>query len=704
MATATSSSPSFLSRLKQVSDSDAMLGLGIVVILSVMLLPLPPPVLDVLLAVNISMGLVILLTAVYALKPLDFAIFPSVLLITTLFRLAINVASTRLILLRGHEGPEAAGHVIRAFGQFVVGGNYAVGFIIFVILVIINFLVITKGTERISEVTARFTLDALPGKQMSIDADLNAGLISELEARNRRETVRQEADFYGTMDGASKFVRGDAIAGILVTFINIIGGLGIGVVQNSMSISDALKNYTLLSVGDGLVSQIPALIISSAAGILVSRAESGSGMGKAFRKQFNMYPKPFLLAGGMLILLAIVPGFPFLPLAMVGSAFVAAGVYQLRKGATTSSEEGAEKALEEVSTPHETSDMPPPLDVLELEVGYGLIPLVDESQNGDLLPRIRAIRQQLAMELGMIVPPLHVRDNLQLKPSEYRLLLKGNAVGKGELMLGHRLALSPGDSEGEVNGIPTRDPTFGLPAVWVPDHEHENIMRAGHTVIDHSTVVATHLTELFKKHADELLSRQTVQRLLDSLMESQPKLVDELVPNLLSVGGVQKVLQNLVNERVSIRDIQTICETLADYGSMVKDPDILTEYVRQALARTITKPYETSDEKLHLITIQQDLEDRMAKSLQKTEQGTYLAIDPEFMRQLIQATNMEIKKIINMGMHPVILCSPMVRRHLRKLLERFLPEVAVLSHNELSGHLEIKSVGMIRVKHAGQDV
>ncbi len=704
MATAQASAPSLFNRLKQVSDSDALMGLGIVVILSVMLLPLPSSILDLLLAVNISVGLVILLTAVYALKPLDFAVFPSVLLVTTLFRLALNVASTRLILLRGHEGPEAAGHVIMAFGQFVVGGNYAVGFILFVILVIINFMVITKGTERISEVTARFTLDALPGKQMSIDADLNAGLISETEARNRREEVRREADFYGTMDGASKFVRGDAIAGILVTFINVIGGLGIGVLQNSMDVTDALKNYTLLSVGDGLVSQIPALIISSAAGILVSRAESSSGMGKAFRKQFGLYPKPFLLAGGMLLVLAIVPGFPFFSLALVGGGFLAAGMYQVKKNTLKKNEEPLPGVPEEAPERNEFRDLPPPLDVLELEVGYGLISLVDESQNGDLLPRIRAIRHQLASELGMIVPPLHVRDNLQLKPSEYRLLLKGNTVGRGELMLGHLLALSPGDSGGEAIGIPTRDPTFGLPAVWIPEKDQNSIQRAGYTVIDHSTVVATHLTELFKKHADELLSRQTTQRLLDNLMETQPKLVEELVPNLLSVGGVQKVLQNLIRERVSIRDLQTICETLADYGASVKDPDILTEYVRQALARTITKPYETAEEKLHLITIQQDLEDRMAKSLQKTEQGTYMAIDPEFMRQLIQAANVEIKKIVNMGMHPVILCSPMIRRHLRKLLERFLPEVAVLSHNELSGHLEIKSVGMIRFKHAGQDV
>ncbi len=691
----------FSERLKGLSDSDAMMGLGVVVILSVMLLPMPSSLLDVLLAVNIAISLVIMLTAVYSLKPLDFATFPSVLLITTLFRLSLNVASTRLILLHGHEGPGAAGHMINAFGLFVVGGNYAVGFIMFVILVIINFMVITKGTERISEVAARFTLDALPGKQMSIDADLNSGAISEVEARRRRDGVRREADFYGTMDGASKFVRGDAIAGILVTFINVAGGLALGVLQGNMSLVDALKNYTLLSVGDGLLSQIPALIISSSAGILVSRAESNVGLGKAFGDQFRMQPKPLIIAGGMLYILALLPGFPAIPLLLVGTGLLYLGLSLLKKQAKT---EASAAQTGEVPAPvgaaSEFSELPPPLDVLELEVGYGLIPLVDESQKGDLLPRIRAIRQQLALEYGIIVPALHVRDNLQLKPAEYRLLLKGNVIGRGELVLGHYLALSSGDNFQDIKGIPTKDPTFGLPAVWISEKEYETAVNKGYTVIDLATIAATHLTEMFKRHADELLSRQTTQKLLDNLAESQPKLMEELVPQVLSVGGIQKVLQNLIRERVSIRDVQTICETLADHANIIKDPEILTEYVRQALARTITKPYETDDGKLKVLTLQQELEDRIGRSVQKTDQGAFLALEPDFLKYLIQSVQVEVKKVLTMGFHPVILCSPMVRRHLKKLLERFLSDVVVLSHNELSGHLEIQSIGMIRLTHA----
>ena len=592
-------------RLKAVSDGDAIMGIGMVSILSVMLLPLPSSFLDVLLIINISFGLVILLTAIYSYKPLDFVVFPSVLLVTTLFRISLSVASTRLVLLHGHEGTKAAGLVIHAFGSFVVGGNYVVGFVVFIILVIVNFMVITKGTERISEVAARFTLDAMPGRQMSIDADLNTGLIDDREARRRRETVRQEADFYGTMDGASKFVRGDAIAGILITLINILGGLAIGVVQNGMPISEALQVYTLLTVGDGLVAQVPALVISSSAGILVSRAASEIGMGAAFGKQFSMHPRPLAITGAMLYFLSVVPSFPAIPLILVGTTlFVLAG-YVDRKRKPEHDKQEIEEA--ESAKSQAGSDLPPLLDILELELGYGLIPLVDESQNGDLLPRIKAIRQQLALEYGILVPALHVRDNLQLKPAEYRLLLKGNPVGKGEIMVGHYLALSSGESTVEIKGIPTRDPAFDLPAVWIPENRRDEATKAGYTVIDPSTVVATHLTELFKKFADQMLTRHTVQQLLDNLALQQPKLVEELVPNVLSVGVVQKVVQNLIREGVTIRDLQTICETLADYGPLNKDPELLTEYVRQALARTITRPYETEDQKFPVLSLQQAL-------------------------------------------------------------------------------------------------
>ena len=685
-------------RLKVISDGDALMGVGMVAILSVMLLPLPSSFLDVLLIINISGGLLILLTAVYSYKPLDFVIFPSLLLVTTLFRIALTVASTRLVLLHGHEGTKAAGLVIHAFGTFVVGGNYVVGFVIFIILVIVNFMVITKGTERISEVAARFTLDAMPGKQMSIDADLNTGLIDDREARRRRELIRHEADFYGTMDGASKFVRGDAIAGILITLINIFGGLAIGVLQNGMPISEAFQVYTLLTVGDGLVAQIPALVISSSAGILVSRAASDMGMGKAFGKQFSVHPKPLYITGAMLYFLSVLPSFPAFPLLLIGTLLfvLARSVARKQKAEKTK----LETAEVDSAKPREASDLPPLLDILELELGYGLIPLVDESQNGDLLPRIKAIRQQLALEYGILVPALHVRDNLQLKPAEYRLLLKGNPVGKGEIMVGHYLALSGGANAVELKGVPTRDPAFDLPAVWIPENRRDEATRAGYTVIDPSTVVATHLTELFKKYADQMLTRHTVQQLLDNLALQQPKLVDELVPNLLSPGVIQKVLQNLIREGVTIRDLQTICETLADYGPLTKDPDILTEYVRQSLARTITRPYETEDQKFPVLSLQQALEEKLTRGIQKSEHGSFLSLDPGFLQQFLQATSDEVKRSVSMGYHPVLLCSPAIRRHLKKLLERFLPDVAVISHNELTNSLEIRSVGIIRMDYA----
>lgn len=696
-AVETTTSP-ILERLKRISDSDAMLGVGVVVILAVMLLPLPARFLDLLLVLNITFALVILLTAIYTLKPLDFSIFPSILLITTLFRLSLNVASTRLILLHGHEGTTAAGHVIHAFGYFVVGGNYVVGLVIFVILVIVNFIVITKGTERISEVAARFTLDGMPGKQMSIDADLNAGLINEKDALKRRGEITREADFYGTMDGASKFVRGDAVASILITLINIIGGLSIGMLQNQMNLMEALQNYTLLTVGEGLVAQIPALVISTSAGMLVTRTASDLGLGKAFTSQFGFQPRPMLIASGMLFLLALVPGFPGLPFLLVS---VTLGGFALRLMKRQEQKETeAEDMPPAPASAAEASELPPPVDILELELGYGLIPLVDENQKGDLLGRIKAIRHQLAMEFGIIIPALHVRDNLQLKPSEYRLLLKGNPVAKGELLTGHCLALSPGEDRKDLGGTPTTDPAFGLPAVWIPESKQQEAIRAGYTVVDLSTVVATHLTELFKKHADELISRQTVQQLLENLGESQQKLVDELTPALLSLGIVQKVLQNLVRERVSIRDLQSICETLIDHATITKDPDILTEYVRQALARTITKPYETEGGLLYVLTFHQDLEERISKGIQRSDQGSFLSLEPSFLQRFIQTTNREVRRILNLGHHPVVLTTPLVRRHARKLLERFLPELAVIAHSELSSPLEIKSIGTIAVPYA----
>lgn len=699
MNTVAGTSNPLLQRLKQVSDGDAVMGIGIVVILSIMLLPLPSSLLDVLIAGNISIALIILLTAIYSIRAVDFAIFPSLLLITTLFRLALNVSCTRLVLLHGHEGTTAAGHIIDAFGNFVVGGNYVVGLVMFIILVIVNFVVITKGTERISEVAARFTLDAMPGKQMSIDADLNTGMITEHEARRRREGIAQEADFYGTMDGASKFVRGDAIAGILITFINIIGGLLIGVLQNGMNLLEALKNYTLLTVGDGLVSQIPALVISTSAGILVSKAASDSGMGKAFGKVFRLQPKPLGIAGLLLYVLILVPGFPFFPLATVGTLLISISYFLSGKEypEEPSAPDGSNASADATS---DAPKLPPLIEALELEVGYGLISLVDETQHGDLLSRIKAIRQQLALDYGIIVPALHIRDNLQLKPAEYRVLLKGNPIGRADLMLGHYLALSPGEEASPMEGIPTKDPAFGLSALWIPEAKADKASAAGYTVIDLSTVMATHLTELFKQHAAELLDRQTVQQFLDHLAESQPKLIEELIPGLLTVGTIQKILQNLISEQIPIRDLQTIAETLADHAGATKDPDILTEYVRQALARTITRPFETPDGKLHILTLQQSLEEHLIRCIQKTDQGSFLSLESNLLHQFIQAVSSETKRVLNLGHHPVLLCSPMLRRHVRRLLERFLPEVVVIAHSELKNTLEIQAMGVIRVSHA----
>jgi flagellar biosynthesis protein FlhA len=500
------------------------------------------------------------------------------------------------------------------------------------------------------------------------------------------------------MDGASKFVRGDAIACILITFINILGGLAIGVIQNQMQLAEALQNYTLLTVGEGLVAQIPALVISTSAGMLVSRTATDLGIGKAFSLQFGLQPKPMMIAAGMLLVLALIPGSPGFPFFVVSIALGSLSAHLLKRQRQKKAE--SEQMLTAPESTAELSELPPPLDILELELGYGLIPLVDENQRGDLLGRIRAIRHQLAIELGIIVPALHVRDNLQLKPTEYRLLLKGNPVARGELLMGHCLALSPGEERKEIGGIPTSDPAFGLPAVWIPESKQHEAARAGYTVVDLSTVVATHLTELFKKHADELITRQTVLQLLENLGELQQKLVDELTSGLLSLGILQKVLQNLVRERVSIRDLQTICETLADYAVITKDAEILTEYARQALARTITKPYETENGLLYVLTLQQELEERISKGIQKSDQGSFLALDPSFLQRFIQTTNREVKRILNLGHHPVILTTPLVRRHAKKLLERFLPEVAVIAHSELSSPIEIKSVGMIAVHYA----
>jgi len=682
-------------------NSDLLVAVGIVTILMVMIIPLPPFMLDLMLSFNITFSIIILLTASYILQPLELSSFPSILLLSTLFRLSLNVASTRLILMNGNEGTGAAGKVISAFGQFVVGGNYAVGFIVFAILVVINFAVITKGAGRIAEVAARFTLDAMPGKQMSIDADLNAGTIDEKEANARRKKISQEAEYYGAMDGASKFVRGDAIAGIIITLINIMGGFAIGVLQKGLSISDAAANYTLLTVGDGLVTQIPALIVSTAAGLIVSRAAaSEANLGDEISSQILMQPRAIAVASAVLFFMALIPGLPTLPFLFLAAVAggVAYVVFQARKAQAAPKEE--ELNAKEEKGGSEPPQQLKPVDSLSLEIGFGLVPLVDREKNGELLDRIRAIRRQIAQDIGIVIPPVHIVDNTQLKPSEYSILLRGNEVARGELFLGSFMAMDPGGAKGKIEGITTREPTYGLPAVWIKEKQKERAMAGGYTVVDPATVLVTHLSQIIKTHAHELLGRQEVQGLIDTLKESHPKVVEELVPGLMSLGAVGKVLQNLLREQIPIRDLITILETLADWASAVKDTELLTEYVRQALSRTITKMYQSRDGNIPVLTLHQNVERALGGALQQSDQGGFLNIDPTLAEKIIGSVAKNLEKYAAIRQQPVVVCSSRIRSHFKRLLDRFIPNVAVLSYNEILGHVKIHSIGTVGLADA----
>ena len=684
-----------------VSMSEMTTIAGVMVILMVMIIPLPPLILDFLLAVNITLAVTVLLIAMYTVKPLDFSIFPSLLLVTTLFRLSLNVASTRLILLHGNEGPQAAGKVILSFGSFAIGGNYVVGMIVFIILVIVNFVVITKGATRIAEVAARFTLDAMPGKQMSVDADLNAGLINEDEAKARRKMVTSEAEFHGSMDGASKFVRGDAIAGIIITLINLLGGFVIGVLQMKMSMTDAAQNYTLLTVGDGLVSQIPALIISTAAGIVVSRTASTDTMGKEFGKQFFNYPKAIYMSAGAIFLFGLIPGLPHVSFILL-SLMIGGGMFLLSrdKGAAADFPDQTQEAKPEAGP--EPVEHLLLVDPMELEVGYGLITLVDREQGGEFLDKVRSIRRQFAIESGVVIPPIHIRDNLQLKSTTYQILLKGVRIAGADLMVNHFLAMDPGDVQRKIEGIETVEPSFNLPALWIPEAKKDDAKIAGYTVVDNVTIMATHLTEVLRNHVAELLGRQEVQSLLDNLSRVYPKAVEELVPNILSLGGVQKVLQNLLKEHVAIKDMLTIVETLADYGSMTKDPELLTEYVRHKLSRSIITPHVMEDGVLNLIGISQDTEEYLQKSIQSTEHGAYLSIDPKVADVLVRSIKQETDKALAQNIQPILLTTPTLRRHMKKMVEYFAPSLMVLSQSELLSDVRIKTIGEIGFDHADE--
>lgn len=663
---------------------EVFVAVGVVSLLGVMLIPIPPFLLDLLLALSISLAVLILINSVYVKRPLDFSVFPSLLLITTLYRLSLNVASTKLILLKGHEGTDAAGTVIRSFGNFVVGGNYLVGFVIFLILVIVNFVVITKGAGRIAEVAARFTLDAMPGKQMSIDADLNAGIIDEAEARRRRKEISREADFYGAMDGASKFVRGDAIAGLVITAINIVGGLLIGIIQKGMPLSEAASTFTILTVGDGLVSQIPALLISTAAGIVISRSGSDIDMGKEITKQVLINPKVLLTTSAILLVFGIIPGLPHIPI-LVMSIFAGGLGYILSK-----TEEEMQIEHKQEAAPEETKiESFVEIEPLTLEIGYGLIPLVEQPK-AELLHKIKAMRRQIAKDMGFVVPSIHIKDNLQLRPQEYRFLIRGIEIAKYEVIMGHVLAVAA-DGAQRIEGIPTKEPAFGLPAYWIDEKEAERAQTLGYMVVDIASVIATHITELIKNHSWEILTRTEVQSLLDEVSKLYPKIVDELIPVHMTLGGVQRVLQNLLKERVPINDLVTILETLLDYAPTIKDPDLLTEHVRQALSRYITKQYTTSDGGLYVLTVDPRLERSLLQTIESGE-----ALNPDVISKIIKSIERLSEEFISKGVQPVIVCSVHTRRFLRRILEKFMPSFVVLSNAEISSSAKLFTLGMVR--------
>ncbi len=681
-------------------NSDAIVAVAVIGMLFLMVMPLNAFMLDMFLVLSIGFSIGLLLISINTKRVLDFSVFPTVLLILTLFRLSLNVATTRIILSHGHEGVAAAGKVIESFGNFVVEGNYVVGLIVFVILVIINFIVITKGAGRISEVAARFTLDALPGKQMAIDADLNAGIINDQEAKRRRQEVQSEADFYGAMDGSSKFIRGDAIAGILVTIVNIIGGLIIGVVQKNMDVALAAKNYTLLTVGDGLVAQVPALIISTAAGLWVTRAGSTADtFGADISKQLFVNEKLFYILASVLLLLGIVLSGTFLPFAALAGLVGGTGYLIKSYKEDKLQKEASNAADEELSKKGKNVEATGTVESLSLEVGYGLISIVDNKEKGDLLDRIQSLRKQFAQDLGIIVPALNIRDNLQLKPGEYIVLLKGIEIGRGDLMVDHFMAMDPGGITERIDGIETKEPVFGLDALWIHENNKELAQLAGYTVVDLSTIIATHMTEVIRKNASELVGRQEVQDLIDIVKKTHPKVIDDLIPKEISLGQVVRVLQNLLREQVSIRDLVTILEALGDACLISKENDHLTESVRVALGRTITRTLMDENGELPLLTFAREIEEQMINSVQPGDKnmGAQFLVDPGLIKKLLPVLSEKVDDLSKDGVPSILLVTPMIRPHVKRLLDRFLPQITVLSHNEIHSQLKVRSVGNIEL-------
>lgn len=666
--------------------------IAVILIILMLVIPLPGGILSVLILVNIVIALMVILVAMNTTDVLQFSVFPTLLLLITLFRLALNVSTTRAILSEGE-----AGGVVETFGSFVIGDNPLVGFVVFIILVIINFLVITKGSERVSEVAARFSLDSMPGKQMSVDADLNAGLISEQESRDRRKKIEKEADFHGSMDGASKFVKGDAIAGIIIVLINIIFGIIIGMVQMGLSLNESVELFTRLTVGDGLVSQIPALLMSTATGIVVTRSSDGNNLGTDVMNQLAQYPKLLYIAAGTIFLLGLTP-INFLLTTSLAVLLVFTAYMLQRKP------DKPELPEEEEIDEAESAAMRAPenvvnlinMDPIEFEFGYALIPLADANQGGDLLERVIMIRRQLAIELGLVIPVVRIRDNIQLNPNEYRLKIKGNEVATGELMLDHYLAMGP-DIEDDIEGIPTKEPAFGLPAKWITEEYKDEAELSGYTVVDPPSVVSTHITEVIKQQAYTLLGRQETKQLIDHLKESNPILVEEVTPEPLAIGDVQKVLAKLLRENISIRNLPVIFETLADFSKMTNDTELLAEYVRQSLSAQITKQYASPDLILKVITVSGKVEKLIADNIQHTEHGNYLSLDPEEQQEVITTIHREVEKLTLQEETAIVLCSPAIRMYLKQLLDRFLPQVVVLSYNELEPNVQVQSAGVVNI-------
>lgn len=675
-----------------MKKADVGVALYVLAAFVMFIVPIPSWLLDIFLAINISIAFTIMFGCMFSKEVLDLSYFPTILLFTTIFRIALNISSTRLILTTGEPG-----NVVETFGQYVGGGDLTIGVIVFIILIIIQFMVINKGSERVAEVTARFTLDAMPGKQMAIDADLNTGAITDAEAKMRRDKIQQEATFFGSMDGAVKYVKGDAIAGIIITAVNIIGGIAMGMIRGGLEIGDALDKYAILTIGDGLVSQIPSLLISLSTGILVTKGSKDADFGTVLVGQLFGIPKVLYLVGATIMALGIVtPLNPVLFVAL-GVAFILTG--RMVAGTIETSNIEAEvdmdeAAAEEIRQPENVTSLLQ-VDPIELEFGYGIIPLADANQGGDLLDRVVMIRRQIALELGTVVPIIRLRDNIQLNPNQYIIKIKGIQVSEGEILFDHYMAMNPGFVEDEITGIPTFEPSFHLPAIWITEGQRERAESLGYTVVDPPSIIATHLTEVIRQYISELLTRQDVQQLVNNLKESNPSLVDELVPKLLGLGEIQKVLQNLLKEGISIRDLLTIFETLADYAPTTRDTDILTEYVRQSLKRAISSKYFGGTETTSVVTLDPRIEQEIMGSIKQTEQGAYLNLDPDRTKAIMSSVGNEVQKLENLGKNPIIITSPIVRMYFRRLTEDYFKDLIVVSYNEVETNVELQSVGMV---------